>query len=404
MNTPTNAPLKLWQKVVLILGGTACGLVLAVAVLLLLVDTIITVDPASREYAGQTLSIQFREHDGDMFWVLPGQVRPPEGNQLLTEYTITWDEDGFRVPHMLADHYPIAVYGDSFTEGANVAMPWTDLLAQNLDLPVRNYGYRGYGPFEIRATVEEFLNEDDRQWVLYAHFSGNDFSEILRPDADLVDERNPFFKLPFVLEQATNNINARLQVNPDGNYNYPMPVIIGGQYYEMAFLDMYFWWQRPPMEGFAGSEPLVVIAETLDFITQNVGDETCRALVFMPTKEQLYYPYVHDNVRQYLRQNATRPAYFDGNRLGLSSAPFTEDEEADIIAELSGQRDAIRHLAEEHDWLFIDLLAPFEARVADGKLLYYRFDTHWNQEGHHLVADIITDFIQQTDNCTDTAS
>ncbi len=404
MNTPTNAPLKLWQKITLILGGTGCGLVLALVVLLLLVDTIFQVDPDARDHAGQMLSIQFHEHDGDMFWVLPGQVRPPEANQLLTEYTIAWDADGFRVPHITADEYPIAVFGDSFTEGANVPMPWADLLAQNLELPVRNYGYRGYGPLEIRATVEEFLNEDARQWVIYAHFSGNDFSEVLRPDADLVDERNPFFKLPFALEQATNNITARLQVNPDGNYNYPMPVIIGGQYYEMAFLDMYFWWQRPPVEGFADSEPLTVIEETLNMITQNTADETCRAIVFMPTKEQLYYHYVHDNVRQYLRQNATRPTYFDGNRLGLSPAPFTEDEEAEIIAELSGQREAIRQLAEDNNWLFIDLLAPFEARVADGELLYYRYDTHWNQKGHHLVAEIITEFIQQTLDCMDTTS
>ena len=83
--------------------------------------------------------------------------------QYLASFVIDWDENGFRVPAMTADTYPIAVFGDSYTEGFNVARPWADGLANNLDVPVYNYGYRGYGPQEVATTATEFANAEPRQ-------------------------------------------------------------------------------------------------------------------------------------------------------------------------------------------------------------------------------------------------
>ena len=94
------------------------------------------------------------------------------------------------------------------------------------------------------------------------------------------------------VDQATQLVNIK-----------KVPVIIGGNYYEMVFLTYYLWRQLAPPEGFAASKTFQIFADTLTQIEQDTP-ETCRALIFIPTKEQLYYPYVYPSERQWLRQNA----------------------------------------------------------------------------------------------------
>jgi hypothetical protein len=304
---------------------------------------------------------------------------------------------------MTADSYPIAAFGDSFTEGTTVATPWPDVLAAELDVPVRNYGYRGYGPKEIASTAEEYAADNPRDWVLYAHFSGNDLSNSNRSLRDDLIDRNPLGRLEWLANQASENAELAQnapQTSPDGQYDYPMPVIIGGNYYELVFLEDLLWWQVAPESGFQGTRTLEVIRESLHTITDQVSEDTCKAFIFIPTKEQLYYPYIHEDVRQWLRNIGRRGVVTDAGTIALRDAPVRADDEADFIDHLGDQRDAMRQLAEDNGWLFIDLLEPFKEEVAAGRLLYHRYDSHWNQDGHHLAASVIADAMQNADGCT----
>lgn len=394
------------QQLALALGGVLAAALMA-TLLLLLFPALLpdTGRDAMRTEAGTSLDVTFRVSDGDMFWVLPGDVAPPSDDPILEQYTLAWDEDGFRVPQQPATTYPIAIFGDSFTEGANVPLPYPDLLATHLGVPVRNYGYRGYGPYEILEVAEQYASADPRTWVLYAHFSGNDLSEVLRTEQARVSERTPFFKLPFALQQASENLQAQATAlstpDPNANYKYPMPVIIGSNFYEMAFLDIYFWWQLAPRDTtFNNSRTFSVIGDVLSSIDNAVTAETCRAVIFIPTKEQLYYPFIHESSRRWLRPVAYRPGLLGEDRLlALYEAPFTPAQEPDIIADMQAQRDAIAQLADQHGWQFIDLLQPFQEAVAAGQLLYYRYDTHWNQAGHELAAQTIAEAMQATTDC-----
>jgi hypothetical protein len=49
--------------------------------------------------------------------------------------------------------------------------------------------------------------------------------------------------------------------------------------------------------------------------------------------------------------------------------------------------------------LFIDLLPAFEEAVARGDLLYYPYDTHWNQAGHNLAAQVIAEALRGEPGC-----
>jgi hypothetical protein len=46
--------------------------------------------------------------------------------------------------------------GDSYTEAANVARPWPDVLAERSGLAVRNLGFRGYGPVEELRVLRDY--------------------------------------------------------------------------------------------------------------------------------------------------------------------------------------------------------------------------------------------------------
>lgn len=395
-----STPTPLWQKALLIVGGIAFAFLMVAVVLTLFPGLVGANDPIERTSAGTTIDVEFRYNDGDLFAWMPGRIRPVEDNAIIAAYTIAWDDEGFRIPAMQADHYPIIVFGDSFTEGPNVGMPWPDLLATELDVPVRNYGYRAYGPREIAITAQEVAAEDAQapDWVIYAHFSGNDFAQANIPDDQLIDERSPVYLIPFLADPSRNR-DDDTPLNPDAQYDFPMPVIIGGNFYEMAILDAYIWWQIAPETGFENNNSYRSIAESLDTVRATVGDETCRVLLFIPTKGQLYYRYIHDGVRQFMRQNAQRPAVQENGNLDLEPYTVSEADEPDFISQFNDQRDAMAQMAAEHGWHFIDLVPAFTEAVANGELLYYQYDTHWNQAGHDLAARTIAAEMRAIPGC-----
>lgn len=394
----------LWQKIALVAGGTLFAFVMVLALLALFPNLVGNDDPLARNEAGTTLDVEFRLTDGDYFFHQQGRIRPPEEDTLLATYTLQWDENGFRIPVMQADSYPIAAFGDSFTEGTTVAMPWTDLLAQELNVPVENFGYRGYGPLEIASTAETYLGDDLRTWILYAHFSGNDLLNANRGlDTELIG-RNPIGQVAWLARQSLGGEQAQVVESEDGQYDYPMPVIIGGSYYEIALLEELLWWQIAPEGGFLGTDTFNIVGDALDTVASEAPADACRAVIFVPSKEQIYYPYIHEDVRQWVRGIARTPTINRG-RINLVDNPLAEEDEADFIAHLGDQRDALRQLAEERGWMFIDLLEPFqqeafERGLAGEELLYFQYDGHWTPSGHEVATEVIAQFMRDhSDEC-----
>jgi len=184
-NSTTQSHPNLAGRLLAVLGMALLGIGMAFGLLLLalwLFPGLLLDDNPDyhRPYASTSLAVEFRVSDGNMYDALPGSVRPLEEDTVLAAFTLAWDEDGFRVPRRAVETYPIAAFGDSFTEGFNVADPWPDVLDRLLDLPTRNYGYRGYGPIEVERAVREFGLSQPRRWIIYAYFSGNDLGDAVR--------------------------------------------------------------------------------------------------------------------------------------------------------------------------------------------------------------------------------
>jgi hypothetical protein len=340
--------------------------------------------------SSQAMQISFRPADGDLFVAMPGSIRPPADNSPLTQFAIQWDPNGFRLPAQPRDVYSIAVFGDSFTEGFNVERPYADVLAAALDTGVYNYGYRAYGPLEIAEAAQQFAGAPSREWVLYGYFSGNDLGDTVRPPK--LDTRTVNSAWQALFDRFNPPLTDPYQLPAHDRYDFPKPVIIGGRYYDLAFLWYYWWWQRVPeaeQAAFMRSKNVNILDDSLNTIAASAPD-ACKALVFIPTKEQLYYPYIYESERQWILGNANTLVLDEEETIRIVPEPLSQQAESAFIDSLNGQHDLIRALIlAKPEWTFIDLLPAFAAAVAQGELLYYPYDTHWNQAGHDLAGNII---------------
>lgn len=390
---------KVWHMVFLSLFGVGVALICGV-IMVGLFPALLPDEPDSsvRQFAGQSLEVAFYASDGDLFSWLPGKVRPPEENTLLGRYTIAWDDDGFRVPVLTAEAYPIAAFGDSFTEGANVPTPWPDVLAAELNVPVQNLGYRAYGAHDHVQVAQSHLDQYERDWVLYAHFGGNDFHQAEQSPEQGAKDRALIESIPYLTRRAWDNVQQNF-IASEAQYDYPMPVVIGGAYYEIALLDMFMWWQIAPQEGFEATRAYTVLGDTLDTITNHTNDETCRAFIFIPPKGILYFPFL-GSAQNDLLAIAQRPVIRPDGTTQLQPHPYDISELEAVLESFNDQRDAMAQLADEKGWLFIDLLEPMAQAAAQGELLYYRYDSHWNQTGHDLAGQVIGDFMREANDCT----
>lgn len=369
---------------ILIVGGAAAGL--------LLISLLIRLFPGL-EPGGQRF--MFTQLDGDTFRHQPGQVRPPDENRVLEQGVRYDDADGFRRPARTADRYPIAVIGDSFTDGGQV--PWTDLLAQALDRPVRNLGWSGFGPLEYAEIARQYL-ASDHDWVLVAYFEGNDLSNI-RTSRQQADQNGGLLPLNLTHAYGAPVTDVRqleqysdITLDPQERYLYPLTHNLpDGSAFEMAYISDYLWWLNGEREVYAGSRNAVELADALGRI-KAAADGACVALVYVPEKEHIYFPYADPaGNRRYVLENGRE--LLIGPDGWLTHGPVAPVDAPTFEARMNNQHDVVRGIADAAGFQFIDLLDPFVENASDRT--YYTYDSHWNETGHRLAAQTVAVYIEE---------
>jgi len=332
----------------------------------------------------------FTDEDGDTFRHQPGFVRPPSENRVLEDFIRRTTKDGFREPRMTSDEYTIIALGDSFTEGGET--PWVDVLATELDTPVQNLGWRGWGTLEQAEALKQFGN-DDPDWILIGYFEGNDLSNI--QTAYQQYQSTGEINIDRVSEISAKDAEPfEIVINPDGNYLYPLQHNIGEAVIELAYISDYIWWLNGTKDTYAQSQNIMLLHQALSDI-KATATNACIALVYIPTKGHIYFPYANpQGNQQYVLENSLTLQLDSEGWLTFGALQMLDFDQ--VYANFNNQREVIQQITEDVGIQFIDLVPVFENAVETLPPTYYTYDSHWSQAGHNLAGATVADFIQQT--------
>ncbi|MFN8418489.1 MAG: GDSL-type esterase/lipase family protein [Anaerolineae bacterium] len=366
----------------------AFGIVLAFGLLEVMFRLFPSLRASDRANSVDMGVVQFTAGIGDMFIHRPGKIAPPaDPYAVLSEHHLQWDADGFRVPATPAPDYPVITLGDSYTEAANVSLPWADVLAKDSGLAVRNLGFRGYGPAEEARILRDYGLKYNPRIIILGFFEGNDLYDVA------ASAWNNDFILPSLLRQKIEPFdpNARVwESDNKGPFQYPVTIEINGAKHDMVFFDTYISLLNATKETYQQSSNLDLFKKALADMQQSAGSN-CFYFAYFPDKAHILMPYVaaadRPRVMLDLKQQTVGKA---GEYMTEQPATQSYDE---ILARLDNQRDVIKQVVESTGIPFIDLLPAFTEATARGDILYYTYDTHWNQAGHDLAGRVIADYL-----------
>ncbi len=336
--------------------------------------------------------VEYTVGDSDIFGAQYGTIAPPPNpHEILSRHRLEWDNDGFRVPAQISTNYNIIALGDSYTEGSGVALPWSDILAQELDEPVRNLGYRGYGPQEYTIVMEEYGVAENPDVVVIGFFGGNDIS-----NAATFDERSDDFILPELARETLTQVIATSEPwNTDlENYQYPVNLNLQGELVPVAFLNSYVSWLNITQEDLRHSTNIELIRQSWRTIHELGGENSCVIIAYFPSKPQIYLPYVVEEDRS--RINVGQEQRVAEANTEIETADIEPSYET-LLERIPNTQTVLAEVAEAENMLFLDLTPAFANAAANGEMLYPSYDTHWNQAGHDLAGSEISQFIEQ--NC-----
>lgn len=285
---------------------------------------------------------------------------------------LQFDRNGFRNDYEI-QRADAVVLGDSFVEGILVSQ--NDLvssqLKQKLNVEVANLGQSGYGPQQELAVLRRFGLELHPKVVLWFFFEGNDLLDVpryesfIRDRENVIRERDSFRKRSFLR-------NALFTL---AGYTAPKPNIDDSEARRRSgkFLinqntgreTLYFAYPGVPLSD-DDLASLEVTDKTLLQANQLAADRGARfLLVYVPTKFRVYRDFCE----------------FSPDALATSWEP----------------NDLPKRMAawcENNDIAYLDLTSALKQSAANGELVYFTDDGHWNAQGHQVAADAISRFVK----------
>jgi hypothetical protein len=290
-----------------------------------------------------------------------------------------------------ANSYPIIAIGDSFTEGGQAPMGWSDVVADELGVPVRNLGFQGYGPADYAKVMSEYGTGEPHTWVVIGFFEGNDLSETI------VDETH-VFSLPEITRKAMLAAGGSYTIPEfgEGPWKYPIEMKLGNRSAPLAFFEFHLWWQNAELETFENSRDMAVLGEDLASIQDDAGD-ACVLLAYFPDKSHVYFSHIADPVDQvHLASDAWQLKLDETNRLHAVESPAMVEQ---LLGRLDNQSIAVGNLAEQLGIHFVNVTPALQKAADRGQETYFPYDTHWNPKGHEVAGRAVADYIKEHPEC-----
>ncbi|MCB0336417.1 MAG: hypothetical protein KDD62_08925 [Bdellovibrionales bacterium] len=271
-------------------------------------------------------------------------------------YEVKTDRDGFR-NNQDRSLSPYVVLGDSFVEATTVAYDkiFTSRLEDKLGQSVTNLGQIWYGPQQAFEALKRFGLNRAPHTVIWMFFSGNDISDFQRYEKTL-EQFNVIQARRDSLVQKSFTLNALRSLKQLWSAKVLSPAFAAqcapsGETY-------YFHYQTQALsesDRLAVEGTLRLWREAVDMLA-SIGSRLI--ILYAPTKRE---------VMQEVCNLSTE-------HLPLKS--FLQARAQVVLG----------------DGFLFDL-TPILAEAAQHDAVYFTDDTHWNEQGHRVVADAILDIL-----------
>ncbi|MBN1642172.1 MAG: SGNH/GDSL hydrolase family protein [Anaerolineae bacterium] len=289
-------------------------------------------------------------------------------------YTVRTNASGLR-DEPFVGAFDVAAIGDSFTFGFGVEEHecWPSRLEAISGARVANLGWAGWSSYVYPATARRYAVPLQAQVWLWLFFV-NDLPEsagaeefVRSGETDFLawaaeggaDFANPPFPYNLRVVQSLASL-----LSPGLGF----PTGAGDRVYDHGTLrmhaDLYAWEMSDPgrqevQRGWQLTE--AALRETQD-LAQEHG--ATLVVVFVPSREHVYWPF-----------------------LQAIMSDVDVQQLDDVEARLAG-------ICARSGIAYLDLLPGLRAHTADGSLLYFAVDGHWNAAGHDVAAHLIYDYLQ----------
>ena len=318
-----------------------------------------------------------------------GYLYSPEYGVEEPQVTVKWttDKNGFVNNSAARDVSDIVIIGDSFVAaGLDEADTFGRRVEKISGLTVANLGVPGWGPFQYLEALKKYGVQQKPKYALFVFYAGNDIDDMReylgwkkgehRNDYDASFLSQPFLRryvtvlkdgadllgsvgdtiFSMTLGMLKNSHISAASIHPD------LAVVnIGQNTYKMLI---------PPENKISSSAELLAsqygeaLKEILsEFKNLSVDSGIVPIIVYIPTITTIYAEHSSDQSgKNWLRW---RKEQIDRKR---------------------NTENAVAVLARSLNIQLVNLSPAFESAAKQGKLLYHRFDTHWNSEGRQVAA------------------
>jgi len=281
---------------------------------------------------------------------------------------ITYDSRGFRNDRDI-DKAPLALIGDSFVEG--VLVPHNNLVSTQLSnafgVEVANLGQSGYGPQQELIVLRRFGVKLSPKVVVWMFFEGNDLLDVPRYEGLLANRK-----------QISHDRNSLLQ------------------------------------RSFLRNVLYTIAGYTAPRVNKGTSEARKRSGQLKKTGETLYFAYAGTDLSQEellslktaqdCLLKAQRLSEESGAKLLLAYVPTKYRVYRDFCNfpqdgyvrtwKLNDLPSQFESWSKDHGIAFIDLTSALRKSAAEGNLVYFPDDGHWNSNGQTVVAQTLEQFIR----------
>jgi len=315
-------------------------------------------------------------------------------------YTIEWimDKNGFRNQRE-ADSVDVVVLGDSYIEyGSTETDTFVGRLEKRLGgMTVRNLGKSGYAPGQYVQVMKRFGLPYKPKIAVMAFYEGNDIPEVrdylLWKNGRISELRGYLSKFTtdslwrrytvavmatlVELKKAVGAVEEMFlqklaAARGSSQQTHPDVALLnlGGQLYPKLFIDKL---PELTIDQMLATEEFRAIQNFFSEYRQVCQTNGITPLIlYIPTALQIYAPY------------STQASGFRWLHVRDRQIAVRRNTEA-----------AIKIVADETGIDFISFTPVFERAAAEGIMVYYALDAHWNAEGREIAARHIANLLKK---------